>query len=96
VEVAVRPPGPQESSLDFLSPSAGCSRSVSRLTPERLILEDTITMVSRPLGFLDRLPTSHHASRSSGASAAASDVGRFARYKDALFANPPEEGGPPG
>lgn len=53
-----------------------------------------ITLVYRPLGFLDRVSTNHYSSRASAASGAGSDVGRFAAYKDALFANEPPEGGP--
>jgi protein-disulfide isomerase len=80
--------------VDFLCPFCKMFEDRSRPTLERLLLEGAITMVYHPLGFLDRLSTSHYSSRASAASAAASDVGKFAPYKDALFANQPQEGGP--
>jgi protein-disulfide isomerase len=51
-------------------------------------------MVYHPLGYLDRLSTTRYSSRAAAASACAADQGRFKEYKDALFANQPEEGGP--
>jgi protein-disulfide isomerase len=80
--------------IDFLCPFCKMFEDSSRPTLERLILEGAITMVYHPLGFLDRLSTTHYSTRASAASAAAADVGKFAPYKDALFANQPEEGGP--
>jgi protein-disulfide isomerase len=48
-----------------------------------------------PLGFLDQLSVpGGYSTRAAAASACASDVDMFLPYKDALFANQPEEGGP--
>jgi protein-disulfide isomerase len=80
--------------VDFLCPFCRLFEDRSRPTLERLLHEGAITIVYHPLGFLDRLSTSHYSSRASAASAAAAQIGMFAPYKDALFANQPEEGGP--
>jgi protein-disulfide isomerase len=80
--------------IDFQCPFCKRFEERSRPTFERLILEGAITMIYHPLGFLDQLSTNHHSSRAANAAAAASDVGRFAPYKDVLFAGQPEQGGP--
>jgi protein-disulfide isomerase len=84
-----------EAYVDFLCPF--CRQFEERSGPllDRLLGEEAITMIYHPLGFLDRL--SHpagYSSRAAAASGCASDAGHFGEYKDALFANQPEEGGP--
>jgi protein-disulfide isomerase len=80
--------------IDFLCPF--CRRFEARAggVLERLLAEGLISLVYHPLGFLDRLSTTRYSTRAASASGCASDEGRFAEYKDALFANQPPEGGP--
>ena len=80
--------------IDFLCPF--CRQFEERSGPvlNRLLDTGAISLVYHPLGFLDRLSTTRYSSRASAASGCASDFGRFRRYKDALFANQPPEGGP--
>jgi protein-disulfide isomerase len=59
-----------------------------------MVDEQLINLIYHPLAFLDRLSTTAYSTRASSASGCASDGGRFAEYKDALFANQPPEGGP--
>jgi protein-disulfide isomerase len=83
-----------EAYIDFLCPF--CKRFEDRNGPalHTMIQERAITLVYHPLGFLDRLSTTRYSTRAASASGCASDAGRFAEYKDALFANQPPEGGP--
>jgi protein-disulfide isomerase len=52
-----------------------------------------ITLVHRPVAFLDRLSSTNYSSRASAAAACASDGERFPEFTVALFANQPPEGG---
>ncbi|MDX6706245.1 MAG: hypothetical protein QOF69_3135 [Solirubrobacteraceae bacterium] len=84
-----------EAYVDFLCPFCKQFEERSRSLLDRYVKDHIITLVYHPLGFLDRLSSPHgYSSRAAGASACASDVGMFPPYKDALFDNQPEEGGP--
>jgi protein-disulfide isomerase len=80
--------------IDFLCPFCRQFEERSGAHLNRLLEAGAITLVYHPLGFLDRLSTTRYSSRAAAASGCASDLGAFAPYKDALFANQPPEGGP--
>jgi protein-disulfide isomerase len=80
--------------IDFLCPFCRQFEEASGAALARMVSDGLITLVYHPLGFLDRLSTTAYSSRASAASGCASDHGRFAEYKDALFAAQPPEGGP--
>jgi protein-disulfide isomerase len=88
-------PVPVEAYIDFLCPFCRQFEERSGGLLERYIDQRIITMVYHPLGFLDQLSVpGGYSTRAAAASACASDVDMFLPYKDALFANQPEEGGP--
>jgi protein-disulfide isomerase len=80
--------------IDFLCPFCRQFEMGAGQTLRRLLAAEAINLVYHPVAFLDRLSTTYYSSRASAASGCASDGGRFAEYKDALFANQPPEGGP--
>jgi protein-disulfide isomerase len=81
--------------IDFLCPFCRMFEERSGSLLKRLLDDDVATLVYHPLGFLDRLSVpGGYSTRAASASAAASDADTFLPYKDALFANQPEEGGP--
>jgi protein-disulfide isomerase len=80
--------------IDFLCPFCRQFEQVNGDALQEMVAERVITLIYHPLGFLDRLSTTAYSSRAAAASGCASDGGRFAEYKDALFANQPPEGGP--
>jgi protein-disulfide isomerase len=80
--------------IDFLCPYCRMFEEESGPALAAMVKDGAIALVYHPLGFLDRLSTTHYSSRASSASGSASDAGAFAAYKDALFANQPPEGGP--
>jgi protein-disulfide isomerase len=83
-----------ESYIDFLCPF--CRQFEQNAGPalDAMVADELISWVVHPIGFLDRLSTTHYSSRASAASACADDGGRFRDYARALFANQPPEGGP--
>jgi len=84
-----------EAYIDFLCPFCRQFEERSASLLERYVDQGIITMVYHPLGFLDQLSVpGGYSTRAAAASACASDVDMFLQYKDALFANQPEEGGP--
>jgi protein-disulfide isomerase len=80
--------------IDFLCPFCRQFEERSRAALDALLESGAVTLVYHPLGFLDRLSTTRYSSRASAASGCASDFNRFKPYKDTLFANQPDEGGP--
>jgi protein-disulfide isomerase len=78
--------------IDFQCPFCRMFEEQSGATLDRLVGEGNVSLTYHPLGFLDPLSTTHYSSRSSAASGCAADAGRFAPFKDALFANQPPEG----
>jgi protein-disulfide isomerase len=80
--------------VDFLCPFCRAFEEGSADVLGRLAAADAVDLVYHPVAFLERLSTAHYPSRASAASGAAADGGRFSAFKDALFANQPEEGGP--
>jgi protein-disulfide isomerase len=83
-----------EAYIDFLCPFCKQFEAGSGPALTRMVEDGLVTLVYHPLGFLDRLSTTHYSSRAAAASGCASDHGRFPEYRDALFANQPPEGGP--
>ncbi len=80
--------------IDFSCPFCRQFEERSRSLLERFVDEHVATLVYPPLG-LDRLSVpGDYSTRAAAASAAASDADMFLPYKDALFANQPEEAGP--
>ena len=80
--------------IDFLCPFCRRFEEASGAELEAIVDRGLGSVVYHPLGFLDRLSTTRYSSRAAAASGCASDRRRFAEYKNALFANQPEEGGP--
>jgi protein-disulfide isomerase len=88
-------PVPIDAFIDFLCPFCRQFEERSEGLLKRLVDEYVVTIAYHPLGFLDRLSVpGGYSTRAAGAAAAASDADMFVPYKDALFANQPEEGGP--
>jgi protein-disulfide isomerase len=79
--------------IDFLCPFCRRFEEASGAPLETIAAAGLGSLVYHPLGFLDRLSTTRYSSRSAAASGCASDVRSFLEYKNALFANQPEEGG---
>jgi protein-disulfide isomerase len=80
--------------VDFLCPFCRQFEERAGDALRTLAAAGSVDLVYHPVAFLERLSTAHYPSRASAASGAAADAGRFSDYKDALFANQPEEGGP--
>jgi protein-disulfide isomerase len=88
-------PVPIDAYIDFLCPFCRQFEERSGGLLKRLVDEYIVTLAYHPFGFLDQLSVpGGYSTRAAAASAAASDVDMFMPYKDALFANQPEEGGP--
>jgi protein-disulfide isomerase len=83
-----------EAYIDFLCPFCRMFEESSGPALDQMVADRIITLVYHPMAFLDRLSTDQYSSRAASASGCASDGGRFAPYRDALFANQPPEGGP--
>jgi protein-disulfide isomerase len=84
---------PVELYVDFLCPFCRRFEETSGAELESIVASGLGSLVYHPVGFLDRLSTTRYSSRAAAASGCASDRRRFPDYKDALFANQPEEGG---
>lgn len=80
--------------VDFLCPFCRQFEERSAGELDKLVAEGAVSLVYHPVAFLERLSTAHYPSRASAAAGAASDDGKFLEFKDALFADQPEEGGP--
>ncbi|HEX4188498.1 MAG TPA: thioredoxin domain-containing protein [Solirubrobacteraceae bacterium] len=80
--------------IDFLCPFCRRFEEASATELESILAAGLGSLVYHPMAFLDRLSTTRYSSRSAAASGCASDASRFLEYKNALFANQPEEGGP--
>ena len=81
--------------IDFLCPFCRQFEERSGSLLKRFVDDRVATLVYHPLGFLDRLSVpGGYSTRAAAASAASSDADMFLPYKDALFANQPQEGGP--
>jgi protein-disulfide isomerase len=86
---------PIDAFIDFLCPFCRQFEERSGNLLKRLVDDYIVTIAYHPLGFLDRLSVpGGYSTRAAAASAAASDAAMFVPYKDALYANQPEEGGP--
>jgi protein-disulfide isomerase len=80
--------------IDFLCPFCRRFEETSGEALQALAGAGMSRVVYHPLGFLDRLSTDRYSSRAAAASGCAADRRSFRQYKDTLFANQPEEGGP--
>jgi protein-disulfide isomerase len=80
--------------VDFLCPFCRRFEEDWGAELESIVAAELGSLIYHPLGFLDRLSTTRYSSRAAAASGCASDRRRFLEYKNALFANQPEEGGP--
>jgi protein-disulfide isomerase len=80
--------------IDFLCPFCRRFEEASGAELESIATGGLGSLIYHPLGFLDRLSSTRYSSRAAAASGCASDRLRFLEYKNALFANQPEEGGP--
>ncbi len=79
---------------DFMCPFCRQFEEASGAALEALVSQGAATLAYHPLGFLDRLSSTRYSTRAAAASGCAADQGAFMDYKNALFANQPEEGGP--
>ncbi|HWX95370.1 MAG TPA: thioredoxin domain-containing protein [Solirubrobacteraceae bacterium] len=79
--------------IDFLCPFCRRFEEASGAELEAIVARGLGSLVYHPLGFLDRLSTTRYSSRAAAASGCASDGRMFLEYKNALFANQPDEGG---
>jgi protein-disulfide isomerase len=80
--------------IDFLCPFCRQFEEASGAVLETMAAAGMSSLVYHPLGFLDRLSSTRYSSRAASASGCAADRRKFVDYKNALFANQPEEGGP--
>jgi protein-disulfide isomerase len=80
--------------IDFLCPFCRQFEEASGAVLQTIAAAGMGSLVYHPLGFLDRLSTTRYSTRAAAASGCASDRRKFAEYKDVLFADQPEEGGP--
>jgi protein-disulfide isomerase len=80
---------------DFFCPY--CRKFEQRSGPalDRLLADGRITLVYHPVAFLDRFSQgTRYATRAVAAAGAAAAAGGYVAFKDALFAQQPEEGTP--
>jgi protein-disulfide isomerase len=80
--------------IDFLCPFCRQFEEASGAALQTIAGAGMASLVYHPLGFLDRLSTTRYSSRAAAASGCAADGSKFTEYKDVLFLNQPEEGGP--
>jgi protein-disulfide isomerase len=77
---------------DFICPACGQFEQQSGATLDQLVADGKVTVVYHPLAFLDRASTTDYSTRSSAASGAAAEGGKFREYVKALFERQPAEG----
>jgi len=81
--------------IDLLCPYCRAFEQRAGAGLDALIAEGRATIVYHPVAFLDRFSEgTEYSTRASAALGAAAEAGSFAAYKDALFAQQPEEGTP--
>jgi protein-disulfide isomerase len=78
---------------DFLCPACRVFENDARDDIDRLLAEDRITLVYRPVAILDRMSTNDYSTRSAAGGGCAADTGRLLDYAKVLFDNQPAEGG---
>lgn len=81
-----------EDYIDFMCPHCKAFHDEASTTIAQLVSENKITFAQHPVAYLDGASTTQYSTRSSAASACASDAGKFQEYQDILFANQPAEG----
>jgi protein-disulfide isomerase len=77
---------------DFICPACGQFEQQTGGTIDQLVSEGKVTVVYHPVAFLDRASSTDYSTRSSAASGAAAEGGKFREYAKALFAQQPAEG----
>jgi protein-disulfide isomerase len=77
---------------DFICPACGQFEEQTGGTLDQLVSEGKVTVVYHPVAFLDRASSTDYSTRSSAASGAAAEGGKFREYAKALFAQQPAEG----
>jgi protein-disulfide isomerase len=77
---------------DFICPACGQFENQTGGTIDQLVAEGKVTVVYHPVAFLDRASSTDYSTRSSAASGAAAEGGKFREYAKALFAQQPAEG----
>lgn len=77
---------------DFICPACGQFEQQTGGTLDQLVADGKVTVVYHPVAFLDRASSTDYSTRSSAASGAAAEGGKFREYAKALFAQQPAEG----
>jgi protein-disulfide isomerase len=77
---------------DFICPACGQFEQQTGATIDELVSAGKVTAVYHPVAFLDRASSTDYSTRSSAASGAAAEGGKFREYAKALFAQQPAEG----
>jgi protein-disulfide isomerase len=78
---------------DFLCPACRAFENDARDDIDRLLAENRIRLVYRPVAILDRLSTNRYSTRAAAGAGCAADAGKLLDYSKALFDNQPAEGG---
>ena len=79
---------------DFLCPACQAFERDARDDIDKLLAENRIRLVYRPVAILDRLSTNEYSTRSAAGAGCAADAGKLIDYAKALFDHQPAEGGP--
>ncbi|BCB79634.1 thioredoxin domain-containing protein [Phytohabitans flavus] len=77
---------------DFICPVCGQFEQQTGGTIDQLVAQGKAAAVYHPVAFLDRASSTDYSTRSSAASGAAAEGGKFREYAKALFAQQPAEG----
>lgn len=78
--------------LDFLCPACKQFHDAARATLDDYLADGTITLVYRPIAFLDRLTTTGFSTRAAAVAGCAADAGRIEEFVAAMMASQPPEG----
>jgi protein-disulfide isomerase len=79
--------------LDYLCPACRQFHAAARPALDAYLAEGTVTVVYRPIAFLDRLTTTNFSTRAAAAAGCAADRGSVDEFTTGMLANQPPEGG---
>ncbi len=78
---------------DFLCPACRAFERDARDDVDKLLADQKIRLVYRPVAILDRLSSNEYSTRSAAGAGCAADAGKLIDYAKLLFDNQPAEGG---